>query len=308
MSKIEKIDGVSNLDIKNLNTFILVAELNSFTKAAEKLGYSQSTISFQIKQLERELNSQLFERINHTVALTEKGREVLKYAHQIHKLTQELETNMRDVKNVKGHVRLAMADSLCDSLLYEGFSDFRMRYPGITLKIIAAGTEEMFRLLNHNEADAILTLDNHVYNTEYVIVREERVKVNFVAAADSPLATRKTISVQELIHQPFILTEKGMSYRRLMDEKLAEMSLEIQPVLEIGSADLICSLVEQGAGISFLPDYVTAEKVKDGRLAHLNVDDFDVEVWKQLLYHRDKWVSPQMDSVMRYCVDREFTG
>ena len=99
-----------------------------------------------------------------------------------------------------------------------------------------------------------------------------------------------------------------MSYRRLMDEKLAEMSLEIQPVLEIGSADLICSLVEQGAGISFLPDYVTAEKVKDGRLAHLNVDDFDVEVWKQLLYHRDKWVSPQMDSVMRYCVDREFTG
>ena len=166
----------------------------------------------------------------------------------------------------------------------------------------------MFRLLNHNEADAILTLDNHVYNTEYVIVREERVKVNFVAAADSPLATRKTISVQELIHQPFILTEKGMSYRRLMDEKLAEMSLEIQPVLEIGSADLICSLVEQGAGISFLPDYVTAEKVKDGRLAHLNADDFDVEVWKQLLYHRDKWVSPQMDSVMRYCVDREFTG
>lgn len=308
MIRIEKIDGVSKLDIKNLNTFILVSELNSFTKAAEKSGYSQSTISFQIKQLERELNSQLFERINHTVALTEKGREVLKYAHQIHKLTQELETNMREVKNVKGHVRLAMADSLCDSLLYEGFSDFRAQYPGITLKIIAAGTEEMFRLLNHNEADAILTLDNHVYNTEYVIVREERVKINFVAAADSPLARRKNISVQELVHQPFILTEKGMSYRRLMDEKLAEMSLEIQPVLEIGSADLICSLVEQGAGISFLPDYMTVGKVEDGRLVHLQVDDFDVEVWKQLLYHRDKWVSPQMDSVMRYCVDREFIG
>ena len=53
------------MDIKNLNTFILVSELNSFTKAAKKSGYSQSTISFQIKQLERELNSQLFERINH---------------------------------------------------------------------------------------------------------------------------------------------------------------------------------------------------------------------------------------------------
>ena len=78
------------MDIKNLITFIHVAELNSFTKAASKLGYSQSTVSFQIKQLETELNSQLFERINHTVALTEKGREVLEYAHQISKLTQEL--------------------------------------------------------------------------------------------------------------------------------------------------------------------------------------------------------------------------
>ena len=65
------------MDIKNLNTFILVAEMNSFSKAAVKLGYSQSTVSFQIKQLEQEFNSQLFERINHTVALTEKGREVL---------------------------------------------------------------------------------------------------------------------------------------------------------------------------------------------------------------------------------------
>ena len=57
---------------KSLTTFIYVAELNSFTKAAEKLGFSQSTISFQIRQLERELNSQLFERVNHTIALTEK--------------------------------------------------------------------------------------------------------------------------------------------------------------------------------------------------------------------------------------------
>lgn len=295
------------MDIKNLNTFILVAEMNSFSKAAVKLGYSQSTVSFQIKQLEQEFNSQLFERINHTVALTEKGREVLEYAHQISKLTKELKESIQGEKMLKGHVRLAMADSLCQSLLNERFLDFRKKYPGILLKIIAAGTEEMFRLINHNEVDAILTLDNHIYNTEYVIVREEKVKMNFVTAADSPLAALGAISVQELVRQPFILTEKGMSYRRLMDEKLAELSLEIQPILEIGSADLICSLVEQGAGISFLPDYVTCRRVERGRLAYLKVVDLEIEAWKQLLYHRDKWVSPQMESVMQYCVSREFT-
>ncbi len=296
------------MDIKNLITFIHVAELSSFTKAAETLGYSQSTVSFQIRQLERELDSQLFERIRHTVTLTEKGRRVLKYAHQISKLTQELETDIRDGSGIQGHVRLAMAHSLCGSLLDEKFPDFRNRCPGITLKIVEAGTEEMFRLLNHNEVDAILTLDNHIYNAEYMIVCEEKAGMHFVAGADSPLAEKKNITVEELVCQPFILTEKGMSYRRLMDERLAEMSLEILPILEVGSTVRICSLVEQGVGISFLPDYVTAERVSAGRMAYLDVKDFEVEVWKQLLHHRDKWISPQMESVMQYCVSREFSG
>lgn len=294
------------MDIKNLITFIHVAELSSFTKAAQKLGFSQSTVSFQIKQLESELQSQLFERINHTVVLTEKGREVLNYAHQISKLTDELKENMQNKKTVTGHIRLAMADSLCDSLLNENFYTFREQYPGITLKIIAAGTEEMFRLINHNEVDAILMLDNHIYNTEYIIVREEKVSMHFVANADSPLRHLNAISVQELIQQPFILTEKGMSYRRLMDEKLAGMSLEVHPILEIGGTDLICSLVKQGVGISLLPDYVTDADIKAGRMIYLNIKDFEIEVWKQLLYHRDKWVSPQMESVIQYCVSREF--
>ncbi len=294
------------MDIKNLITFMHVAEKNSFTKAAKILGYSQSTVSFQIRQLEEELDTQLFERINHTIALTGQGREVLKYAHQILKLTHELENGMQKEKEVTGHFRLAVPDSLCDSLLKEGFADFRLKYPGISLKIIATGTEEMFRLINHNEADAILTLDNHIYNTEYVIVREEQVRMHFVAKAGHPLCKKKNVCMEELVREPFVLTEKGMSYRRLMDEKLAAVSLEIQPVLEVGSTGLICSLVEQGVGISYLPDYVTATGVKTGKLAYVPVEGFEAGIWKQLLYHRDKWVSPQMESVIEYCIQREF--
>lgn len=294
------------MDIRNLITFIHVAERNSFTKAARELGYSQSTVSFQIRQLEEELDVQLFDRIHHTVALTKKGRELLPYAHQISKLTREVQEGMHKKEDMTGHVRLAVPDSLCESLLREGFTDFRSQYPGITLQIIATGTEEMFRLLNHNEADAILTLDNHIYNTEYVIVQEEKVEMHFVASPKSPLCQRKRLAIQELIEEPFILTEKGMSYRRLMDEKLAGMSLEISPVLEIGSTELICALVEQGAGISYLPDYVTQKGVEEGRLCYLPVQDFEIEIWKQLLYHRDKWVSPQIESVIAYCIKREF--
>lgn len=293
------------MDTKNLTTFIYVAELRSFTKAADRLGFSQSTVSFQIKQLETELNCQLFERINHTVHLTEKGREVLEYAHQINRMTRELKDSMKEEAS-SGYIRLAMADSLCTSLLSRDFLRFRELYPNISLKIIAAGTEEMFRLMNHNEADAILTLDNHIYNTEYRILREEKVRTFFVAGAGTRIASASSLSIEELLLQPFILTEKGMSYRRLLEEKLAELSLEIQPVLEIGSTELICSLVEQGAGISFLPEYVIKDRVEAGTLVCLPVSGLEIHVWKQLLYHRNKWVSPQMETVLKYCVSREF--
>ncbi|GFI08981.1 MAG: LysR family transcriptional regulator [Lachnospiraceae bacterium] len=294
------------MDLKNLTTFIHVAELNSFSKAALALGYSQSTVSFQIRQLETELNAQLFERIHHTVALTEKGREVLNYAHRIRRMTMELTETMEGQQDLKGHIRLAMADSLCDSLFDSSFPDFCRQHPGLTLKIIAAGTGEMFRLMNHNEADAILTLDSHIYDREYVIFREETVKMHFIASAFSPLAKRPSLSVAELLSWPFLLTEKGMSYRRLLDEGLAERSLEVTPVLEMGSARLICSLIGEGAGISFLPDYVTEQDVQAGAIVRLNVRDFEVEIWKQLLYHRDKWVSPQLEAVLEYCAKREF--
>ena len=130
--------------------------------------------------------------------------------------------------------------------------------------------------------------------------------MHFIASAFSPLAKRPSLSVAELLSWPFLLTEKGMSYRRLLDEGLAERSLEVTPVLEMGSARRICSLIGEGAGISFLPDYVTEQDVQAGAIVRLNVRDFEVEIWKQLLYHRDKWVSPQLEAVLEYCAKREF--
>ncbi len=85
-----------------------------------------------------------------------------------------------------------------------------------------------------------------------------------MAAPQHPLAGH-TVALEELAAQPLLLTEKGMSYRRIMDEKMARNSLEIQPVLETGRADQICALAEEQAGVGFLPDYVTEDSVRAGR-------------------------------------------
>lgn len=288
------------MDFKSLNTFIQVAELNSFTKAGEKLGYSQPTVSFQIKQLEQELGIQLFERIGHTITLTDSGRQALSYAQEICRMSDKMISSKMVDTTPKGNINLAMADSLCTPMIINNFNKFREMYPQISLNIKTAGTDELFRLLDHNEADIVCTLDNHIYSTNYIISNEEKVDIHFICSADNPLANNTTLTVNDLLNEPFLLTEKGMSYRRLLDENMAKSSIEIKPVLEIGSADLICKLIKDNMGISFLPDYVTKSAVEKGDIVKLNVADFNVELWKQLLYHRDKWVSQQMQVVIDY--------
>lgn len=286
------------MDIRGLQIFLEVADLKSFTRAGERLGYSQPTISFQIRQLEQELGVPLFDRIGHTVSLTDAGREALQYAQRIWNLTQEMSLGARQEHKITGNVRIGMADSLCSPLIANGFARFRAEYPGISVQILDAGTGELFRMLDHNEVDMVCTMDSHVQDTAYVIASEEPVGAHFVAASQNPLTAEPAIPVERLLDQPFLLTEKGMSYRRLMEEQLAAKALEVRPVLETGRADLLSRLVEQDMGISFLPDYVTEEGVREGRLVRLDVEDIRVVVWKQLLYRREKWISPQMKVVI----------
>lgn len=292
------------MDIKNLTTFIYVAEMNSFTKAAEALGYTQSTVSFQIKQLEGELDCKLFERINHSVALTKKGKELLDYAHTVKKMTDELKEGMTDKTEPCGHVTLATASSLCKKMLGNNYADFYRDNSGITLKVVEAGTGEMLRMVDHNEVDMILTLDSHIYDTDYIIAKEEKVSVHFIVSPQSTIADK--VKIEDIINYPFVMTENGMSYTRIFEEKLSEKSLEIKPILETGNTDIICEIIKQGVGIGLLPDYVTEERVKNGTLRYIEVEDIDIEVWKQLLYHKNKWVSKEMEAVLEYCKKREF--
>ena len=286
------------MDIKCLEIFIEVAELGSFTKAGDKLGYSQPTISFQIKQLEKELGASLFDRIGHTVSLTDAGRDALRYAQNICHLSQEMQLDTSGRREPAGVLRLGMPDSLCDPMIVGHFQKFRQKYPKVSLQIFTGDTGQLLEFLDHNKADLILTMDDHLYNPNYVIVSEEAFDVNFVVSPQNELAAKETVTIEELLQHPFMLTEKGMSYRRLLDERLARSSLEIQPVLETGRADLICKLAQENAGIAFLPDYVTADSIRKGKLARLNVQDFRVVVWKQLLYRREKWVSLPMRAMI----------
>ena len=296
------------MELRNLITFIHVAELGSFTKAAEQLGYSQSTISFQIKQLEDELGCLLFERINHTISLTERGYDLVSYAHQVRALTDEFKESMLKEQECAGHIHIVTPDSVCEDMIYSHYIDFHKAYPNISIKFTTADTSVMFEMLDHNEADAIITLDSHSYRKDYVIAKEEPLSMHFVTSTRSKFAGKKNLKMKDIAAEPFILTEYGQGYRRVFDKELAKKSLEITPVLEIGRTDIITNIVAQSDMISYLPDFVTRNLVDSGDLCYLDVTDMNIEIWKQLIYHKNKWISKSLKAFIDYIKVNEFSG
>lgn len=295
------------MELRNLITFIHVAELGSFTKAAEQLGYSQSTISFQIKQLEDEIGCLLFERINHTITLTERGHELAAYAHQVRSLTEDLKESLAKEEICSGRIHIVTPDSVCEEMLYAHYIDFHSIYPNISIKFTTADTSVMFDMLDHNKADAIITLDSHSYRKDYIIAKEQPLSMHFVASQSSKFADQRDLSITDMINEPFIMTEHGQGYRRVFDKELAKRSLEITPVLEIGRTDIITHLLAQSDMISYLPDFVTREAIRAGELCYLDVTDINIDIWKQLIYHKNKWMSKSLRLFIEYIKANDFS-
>ena len=295
------------MELRNLITFIHVAELGSFTKAAEQLGYSQSTVSFQIKQLEEELGCLLFERINHTITLTERGHELVSYAHGVRALMDEFKENLTK-EELSGSIHIVTPDSICDDMINSHYIDFHEKYPSISIRFTTGDSALMLDMLDHNEADFIITLDSRLYNKDYIIAKEQPLSMHFVANAASKFAGKKKLSVKDIVDEPFILTEHGQGYRRVLDRELAKMSLEITPVLEIGRTDIITATIAQNNMVSFLPDFITKDLVDSGVLCYLDVCDIHIDIWKQLIYHKNKWMSKSLKTFIDYVKENEFSN
>ena len=287
------------MDTNVLKTFVAVCEYSGFSAAAEKLGYTQSTVSSQIKQLESELNTVLFDRFYHRISLTSDGITVLQHAREILESHEKMLEDLRTPETIEGNIRLAMSSSVCNRFFKDDFLEFRKHFPNIHLVVVESGTEQMFDKLRKNETDLVFTLDRHIYDSDFIICAEQEEQVHFIVAADNPVAGCSW-KLSEISQNEFVLTEQAMSYRKILNETLASQSLEIRPVLEIGNPLQICELVKNSSLLSFLPDFISEKYVKDGQIKRLDVAGCPVTVWTQLLLHKNKWRSPAINVFIEF--------
>lgn len=287
------------MEIRQLSTFIRVAQLQSFSKAAEGLGYSQSAVTVQIRLLEQELGTRLFDRIGRRITLTAQGRQFLTYAYNILYEVNKAKLSLSEEEELGNLLHVGTIESLCFSKFPPILRYFREHHPKVAVRITTASPEELIELMERNQLDLIYILDEPRYNNSWFKVMEKKEEVVFVSSSSFELAGKPQIKLDELLEEPFYLTESNANYRRVFDRYLASREIVLSPFLEISNTEFIIKMVAENKGLSFLPEFAVQESAGKGLLSVLDVADFHASMYRQIFYHRDKWKTREMDEFIR---------
>lgn len=291
------------MDLREINTFLHVAKLKSFSKAAEQMGYTQAAVTIQIKHLEHELKVHLFDRIGKQTTLTHQGAIFYEYASNIMKDIAQAAEAVSGSEELNGRICIGTIESVCSSVFPELLREYHRLYPGVAISIITDSPEALLHMMDKNVIDIVYFLDRPVYSKKWIKILEEPEDVLFVSSASNPLAMRTGLSLDEVIGHPFISTEKDASYRYLLEQYLTSVGKEIHPFLETGNTEFILDQLRHDLGVSFLPAFVVRHDIRLGKLASLDVKDFRLKVWRQIVYHKDKWVTKEMDAFLKLAVN-----
>lgn len=282
------------MEIREIQTFLQAAGLKSFSKAAQELGYSQAAVTIQIKNLENELGTHLFDRIGKQTLLTHQGKIFYEYATAIMKDLACAKAAVTESEELTGVLTIGTIESICASIFPPLLEKFHELHPRVKISIVLDSPDVLLDRMNKNAIDLVYLLDQRIYDHRWIKVLEEPEDIFFVAASAHPCAGRSSLKLEDILEEPFLLTEKDASYRYVLDRFLTANGLTIEPFLEIGNTEFIINLLKNNAGLSLLPEFSIKNEVTAGNLRILPIEDFHMRIWRQILYHKDKWITREM--------------
>ena len=293
------------MEIRQVQSFVHVAKLGSFSRAAETMGYSQSAITVQIRLLEEELGTKLFDRMGKKVSLTPQGKRFLEHANRILYEMNRTIMAMNEDRELENPLHIGTIESLCTAKFPRILSQFHTLYPKVNIQITLDSPEKLIRMMEHNELDLIYILDTPRWNKEWIKVMEAAEPIVFVASVNSEFALRKEMVLQDILGESFFLTEKNANYRQALDPHLALENRTLDPALEISDTEFIIKMVERNDGLSFLPYFAVEKYIRSGRIAMLDVTDIDISMYRQIFYHKNKYKTREMSEFIRLITESE---
>ncbi len=290
------------MEIRTLTTFLKVAETQSFTQAAALLGYSQSAVTIQIRQLEKELQVQLFDRIGKQVSLTDKGRQLLVYANTIIEAAEQAASLGLDDSEPEGILRLGTVDSLAATILPDLLSQLHLQYPKIRSEIVILEGSEITSAPRQNQVDVVFTVSQPRTESDFLTILEAWSPLRLIGSREKFQGSHP-FTPAELASERFILTENQHSYRDYFERWLAHHDVHMEPTITMTNPQIIVELVSRGLGLSYLPEYTFQSALETGKVSVLDVPGLEFSDCIQLFHHRDKRVTPPMQAFFDLAIE-----
>ncbi|MCI8422216.1 MAG: LysR family transcriptional regulator [Lawsonibacter sp.] len=286
------------MELRNIMTFLKAAELGSFSKTAEALGYVQSTVTMQIQQLEAELERPLFDRCNRYISLTAFGEEFMPLAQRMYNTQQEMYSLSTDFQALTGTLRIGIVESM----IFDGFlrivTEYQKHFPNVLLDFCTASSMEICDLLSQNRLDLACYLSEEDTPSDFIQLLRRSVPMVFVANPENPLAKLETVPLERIAEEKLILTEQIGIYHQILRKLFFRHGLPIKERLRMKNTHGIVEILKFSGGVSFLPEYAIHQEVALGHLAVLRCPISDIAITVVTAVHKDRWVSPQMQGML----------
>lgn len=276
------------MNFKQLEAFVWVAELQSFTRAARQLFMSQPAVSFQIKALEEALQVTLFQRGDKKVILTEAGRLLYPEAKQMIRHYHRIKAGLDDLKGLKtGHLVVGASTIPGEYLLPLLIGGFKEKYPGIQVVLKVAGSGQVGRWIREREIDLGITgatlvgegIECQPWLLDQLVL---------IVHPTHSWANIDTITLEDLKNESMILREQGSGTRRSLEQKLAEKGVSLDKIprtMELGSTRAVITAVEANLGVSIVSKYAAKEPLTLGKVKEVQLSGVDLSRYLYQVRH-----------------------
>ncbi|MBU0656766.1 MAG: LysR family transcriptional regulator [Gammaproteobacteria bacterium] len=260
---------------RRLQVFHAVARLLSFTKAAEVLHMTQPAVTFQIRQLEDQFDTRLFDRTHNRVSLTEAGRVVFEYAEKIFELYGEMENAIREMTNdISGSLTIGASTTISEYMLPALLGEFNSQNPDVRLRLRVSNTEGIVSMVENNVID-LGVVEGLVNNKNLLVEVCRKDDLVLIVPPKHALADRKSVKLKDVMTYAFICREEGSGTREVILDYMYSLGMDkhaMNNCLELGSPEAVKGAVEAGMGLTIVSRASISKELKLGSLVAVPLD------------------------------------
>jgi len=278
------------MDFDQLETFIEVARLSSFSRAAEKRFRTQPAISSQIRSLEEEVGAKLLDRSGGKVSVTASGKLFLRFAEELLESRKTMLTAIAETERVpRGEIVVGANEGTCLHILPEVFAEFKKQYPDVNISINRADYAKILESVIDNSVDfGVVSLP--VSDPRLTVVLIHRDELAIIVPPKHPLAKLQAATIAEAASFPLIVPKAGHT-RDALENLFYERKLKPRYTMELDSSELLKRFVAADAGVGFIARSNVLEDVRANALVAISISDATIRRDLALVFRKDKALS-----------------